>query len=100
MRRFIVAAQGMSVDAEKQLKDYFQENGLGWWHWIENVWLITSNRDDINATDIHDKIDKSPVNVRVLVIEIDRSKDWTGYGPSTENNNMFEWLRTSWTAGN
>ncbi|CAE6909076.1 hypothetical protein ACOMICROBIO_LKFPLAJE_01936 [Vibrio sp. B1FIG11] len=98
MRRYIVAAQELTLEAEQQLKDYFEEQELGWWHWIENFWLVTSYNDEVNANTIFEQINTQLPKVRALVIEVGNIPDWSGYGPKNEKSDMFKWLNEHWTA--
>ena len=98
MRRFVIAAQGLSNANEEAFMEYVKANQFGWWHWIENFWLITTHNSSISAEDIQNQLNKSSSNARNIVLEISESKDWVAFGPNAEGaeNNMFEWLHGEW----
>jgi hypothetical protein len=96
MRRFVVAAQGLDKDSENNFIEYVKSNGFGWWHWIDNFWLLTTNNSTITAEDIQQNIDSGNGFNRNLVIEIEGSISWHGFGPAKTDNNMFEWIKNNW----
>ncbi len=100
MRRFVVAAENLRT---REFAEFLDNNGLGWWHWIENFWLITAP----NSTEISAEILQSKVNVfsdspRCMVIELHGAHTWSGHGPtnSDDGSNMFDWLRNTFDKTN
>ena len=98
MRRFVIAAQGLSYENEQEFMEYVKSNEFGWWHWIDNFWLITTHDSRVTAGDIQTQLNKTSPTARNLVLEISDSKDWAAFGPNGDeaSNNMFEWLHGEW----
>jgi len=71
--RFVVAVDGMTSEEEKRFIAWIQENGLGWWHWIANFWLLTSHRDSITAELIRDTLNDIARGKYKLVLEIEQT---------------------------
>ena len=52
-RRFVIAADGLSSEDEEKLRDQIRQLGA-WWHWIDNVWLLTTHDEAPTAKSIRD----------------------------------------------
>jgi hypothetical protein len=55
-RRFIVAVSGLDQADQNKFSEFIRENGLGWWHWIGDFWLLTSKSEAVSVTQIRDHI--------------------------------------------
>ena len=77
------------------LKDWKKEEKVGWWHWIDGMWLIVSRDPDISVSSIRDKVRKITNGATSLVVEIE-PKTWSGFGPASETRNMFRWIHRNW----
>jgi hypothetical protein len=98
-RRFIVAADGMSKEAESSLVEFFREKRLGWWHRIPNFWLVTDRSETVTVNEIRDKIQKlRSDNARsCLVMQIYDDIDWAGLYPNSgAKRDEFDWLKSTW----
>lgn len=96
----MIAADGMSADAEKSMLAFFKEHGLGWWHRIPNFWLITDPRGNMTATVLRDKIQdlRSPGAKATLVMQIHEDITWAGLYPDGDSkHDEFDWLNQTWT---
>ncbi|HGS5167847.1 TPA: hypothetical protein ACMDUA_005185 [Vibrio harveyi] len=93
MKKYLVALDSNNKSQNDDFKEYIRTNGFGWWYWIDGFWILTDSKDKLTASDLRTKLNDFYPNVRRLVIEL-RSDDysWSGYGPSTESRNMFNWL--------
>jgi hypothetical protein len=56
-RRFVIGVEGLTKDQERELRDYLASLGA-WWHWIENLWFLSSKKEDeaISTEAIRDRI--------------------------------------------
>jgi hypothetical protein len=65
MKRFVMAAGGMSSEDEKKVIAFFRENGASWWKWIENFWLIVDRKETLSTVKIRDFVHdlKKPVQL-------------------------------------
>jgi len=94
-RRFLVAAQGLSNDQQSKFTEYTKSNGFGWWHWIDNFWLLTVfGHDEITTEVIRDALIDIAPGARSIVMEIVQDKDWSGNG--VVGKEMFKWMRDTW----
>lgn len=97
-KRFIVAIDRSNQEQNKAFLDYIQSQNLGWWHWIENFWLLVDTNNKLTAAAIRDKLDELYPSITNMVIELSASWDtWAGFGPSTKERDMFQWLKDTWT---
>lgn len=96
-KRFVVSINDSEDEQERKFIDFLRENGLSWWHWLANTWLVVDAKGKFSASDFRDTVKEVFKNEHVLVIEMREDGDtWSGFGPNTENRNMFRWLKTNW----
>jgi len=95
MKRFIAAVTGLTKDDEKSFIEFFKERGMGWWHRIDNVWLIATSKDDIGAAEIRDFLHNIKDSRVSIVSEVDVST-WAGFGPKSTVDETFSWVERNW----
>jgi hypothetical protein len=95
-RRFIVAIDGMTDQQESTFISYIQNQGLGWWHWIGNFWLLVSIDKKLNADEIRDKLLEIVPEKYSLVLEVHNSISWYGFGLNKPPKDMFNWIKETW----
>lgn len=95
-KRFVVLVNDQNQEQEKSFIAYLNRNNCGWWHWLENSWLIVDLSGILTPDIIRDEVNKISPNSYSLVVEVPMNKNWSGFGPNSENSNMFKWLHESW----
>jgi len=76
---------------------FINANRLGWWHWLDNFWLLVDLKGELDAIRLTDKVKASFPGVHNLVIELNEAGDtWYGFGPNSGEQNMFNWLQKNW----
>ncbi|WP_288786062.1 hypothetical protein [uncultured Bacteroides sp.] len=96
-KRFIVCYNN-NIPKEEEIKfvQFAKDNKMGWWHWIDNVWLLVDYSGQMTAPILRDKVCKLHSGSRVIIIELAEDKDtWAGFGPATPKN-MFDWVKRNW----
>ena len=94
--RFLVAAEGLSKEADGKFIEYLKENGCGWWHRISNFWLITDRKDVITASGLRDKIMELHESGKpCLVMQVNEDVTWAAVKRSGQPD-MFDWLQNTW----
>lgn len=95
-KRFIILIDNTDSDKDDKFIEFVKEEKLGWWHYLNNSWLIKTSKE-IRAKDLRDKV-REIYNENCLVIEIreDGADTWSGFGPKGENRNMFTWIHKNW----
>ena len=93
-KKFVVGVSGLSDDEKSQFKAFVKENGWGWWHWIDELWLLstTGNKD---STEIRDKIIEIAQDSNAIVLEIE-PVTWRSYGPESDDVSFSTWLKRNW----
>ena len=97
-RRFVIAAEGLTGEQERKVRDYLAEHGA-WWHWIDNLWLLstTTTSEDFGTVNILDAISKLNGDAKVLVFEFPEDIDWAARSkPNRKGKSMSDWLRNAW----
>lgn len=94
--RFVVGIDSMSTEQESAFVDYLRSNGYGWWHWINNFWLVVDISNTLTSAKLRDDLMEIAPKTNLLVIQIKGDHTWAGFGPSTKERNVFNWLHNSW----
>lgn len=95
-KRFVVGVDSMSDEQEQKFLEYIRKNGYGWWHWLNNFWLIVDGEGKLTASQLRDTLKSIVPNVNLLVIDVEGKQNWSGFGPRSEERNMFNWIRKTW----
>jgi hypothetical protein len=96
-KRFIVGLDHSTTEQDTAFREYLRASGLNWWHWISDMWLLVDPYGQFSASQLRDKLNEIYPTVRNIVIEIRSDGDtWSGYGPKSEDKNMFTWIRGKW----
>lgn len=96
-KRFIVLLDSETREQNKKFKSYIKEDKYNWWHWLNNSWLVIDESGELTAAKLRTDLADFFPGVHKLVIELkDKNDTWAGYGPSTEDENMFKWLKKNW----
>ena len=96
-KRFVVVANPTTQEQDKVFQDWLNTRGLGWWHWLNETWLINDPNGLHEAADIRAKAMECFPGIYNLVLELTPTSDtWAGYGPTKSGKDMFEWIRNFW----
>ena len=57
-KRFIVCLENSNNEQDDLFLNFIKENGLGWWHYIGNFWLLTDAYGKLSANLIRDKLNE------------------------------------------
>ena len=94
-RRFIVCIDEETSEDVSSFIKYAREQGFGWWHWISNVWLLTTHKPEVKAGQIRDEARKITGDKSVVVLEV-QPVTWRTFGPTGEKS-IAKWIRDSWS---
>ena len=95
-RRFVIGAAPLDRDQEGELREYLASQGA-WWHWIENLWLLTTAREtSLNTTEIHDFISDLNPAARIVVFEFPEDITWTSSGSNQKGMSISDWFVDPW----
>ena len=96
-KRFIISLNSKTPEQEQVLVEYLKSSGYGWWHWLNNTWLIVDKKGTSSARRFRDELGRLLPGVRNVVFELRGHDDtWAGFGPSGGEQNMFEWIKKNW----
>lgn len=97
-KRYIVAVDASTKEQVSKFVEFAKENHMGWWHWMNNFWLLTDSAEALDAVKVRDGVNEAFPGVNNLVIELNETGDtWAGFGPQTEDRSMFKWLHATWS---
>jgi hypothetical protein len=98
-KRFVVATNATTALEDQAFKDTLKATfpGLGWWHRLDELWLITDDQGRLDARQLRDIAKECFSRKKLLVLEINDDGDtWSGLGPAGRAKEMFAWLHTYW----
>lgn len=96
-KRFIVALDSSTSEQDKIFINYLKAKNVGWWHWLNNLWLIYTDTGDLTARKIRDDLNVIYPTTNKIIFELSGDSDtWSGFGPSSEERNMFKWIHENW----
>lgn len=96
-KRFVVAANPTTTDQDKVFQEWLSSQGLGWWHWLNETWLVSDPNGVQSAAEIRTKAMECFPGVFLLVLELTPMGDtWAGFGPAKEGRDMFKFMRDFW----
>jgi hypothetical protein len=95
-RRFVIAIDALDGEDERRFQEYIRTLGA-WWHWIGNVWLLTTKDESVKAGEIRDKIIELKPKARVVVFEFPEDITWAASGnKNSAGKKIADWLRSPW----
>ena len=94
-RYFVICTDPITKGQSDSLREWIKQEDLSWWHWIDGTWLISSEKEDIDSDILVEKVQEFAKGTTCLVMEINPAT-WVGYGPNSEDRNMFTWLEELW----
>jgi len=97
-RRFVIGVEGLTPKEQGKLREFLRAHGA-WWHWINNLWLLSTTSDDegLSVEQIRDQITKINRKARSIVFEFPEDITWAGSGKKNlKGKTMFDWLKTTW----
>ncbi|HXP50751.1 MAG TPA: hypothetical protein VN922_12390 [Bacteroidia bacterium] len=96
-KRFIVCVDNPTNPQSVEFVEWLNSFKVGWWHWLNNVWLISDVNGKLTETEIRDKAMALFTGQNLIVLRIDQTTDsWAGFGPNNGEKNMFPWLKDYW----
>ena len=96
MTRYMAAVDGMTNLDDAAFMEFLKEKNVDWWHWLPGVWMMISDDDKISTEVIRDKLRDITGRKHSVIIEVSEHGDWSGFGPTTTEKNMFKWLHDKW----
>jgi hypothetical protein len=96
-RRFVIGIDKLDDRQNKEFTDYLRDFG-GWWHWIDNLWLLAvEGNQSITAQSIQQKVSSINQDARVIVLEVGADIDWYGKGAlNASGKNQHDWFKKTW----
>ena len=96
MKRYIAAVNGLSKDDEQKFLGFIRENGWGWWHRIDNFWMIIDRKDQSSTEQIRDFLMPLSGTIGIVIEVPDTSNSWHGFAPEASLEKVFSWVHVTW----
>lgn len=92
----LVCFDDLTAEQSKAITLNLKEKGLGWWHWIDDVWFVVDSSGKFSAKEIRDAL-KSIANQKMIVVELNENGDtWAGVRADDPDQKMFNWIKEIW----
>lgn len=96
-RRFVIGVDKFTAEQHTRFKDSIDGDSIYWWHWIDGMWLITTDDEDITTSTIRDKIKEINASASAVVFEFPEDITWSALGiKNAEGKQLSDWLRGVW----
>jgi hypothetical protein len=82
MNRFIVVIPNSTVEHAIALKARFHMNRVAWWHWSNDVWLLSfPDTENPTTLQLQKEIQLACPDANLLVFRFPDGTEWSGWGP-------------------
>lgn len=97
MKRFVLGTDRTTPEQDRAFIDILnmRHPGIGWWHQLGEMWLISTHSDSLTTAELRDAATQAFPGVSLIVIEAAGPNCWSGFGTPKE----FTWLSGSWDVG-
>ncbi|MEQ8244577.1 hypothetical protein [Fulvivirga sp.] len=96
-KRYIVCVNNSTEQQDQTFLNYIREQGFGWWHYLNNIWLLTDSSGKSSIKEIRDHAKVSFDDEYNMVFQLNETEGtWSGFGPNSETRNMFTWIKKNW----
>ena len=97
-RRFVIGVDGETPKDIAEFGAYVRQAGFGWFHWFENLWLLTSRDESVTTDSIRDELRRIVGDKHTVVLEV-QGRTWSNYGPQGKGKgerNISSWFNQTW----
>lgn len=96
-RRFVVGLDSFTKEQHEEFKNKIDGPGIYWWHWIDGMWLITTDNDEITTGKIIEQIRTVNEKSRAVVFEFPEDVTWTTtVHKNASGKKISDWLKSKW----
>ncbi len=93
MAKFLIVTEGITKAQSDSLTDFLKNsNSFGYWHWIEDLWLVTANSEE-SAKSLYLKVMANVPSLTAATMLI------VGFDPLTHwgrlNKDAWPWMHTN-----
>jgi hypothetical protein len=95
VKRFVIGTNRTTVEQDKVFLNILRTRWphLGWWHQINETWLIIDLSDELTVNALRDATHQAFPGIYKIVIEVPgHSTPWAGWGQGAD----FVWVNEQW----
>lgn len=85
--KIVIITDGAPSDQQDAVTEFLKKQGVGYWHWIANAWLVQTSKR-INLTEWRDAIKPLCPGISALLFSFEDTDDWSVLA----DRKSFEWL--------
>ena len=94
-RNFVVIVKEETSENISSFLEYIEAQNFSWWHWVSNVWLLTTYDQEITTRELRDRFRNISGNKTVVALEVE-DVTWSTFGPTGEKS-IAKWIRENWS---
>lgn len=85
-------------EADQRLVTFANSNGMGWWHWIPNVWFLVTGWKNFTAAELRTDLQNIYPGQDLIVLDVTNAGglNWAGFGPKAAPVDIFNWFQETW----
>lgn len=91
---FVIAVDGDAKSVKDAITTRLAAAGYGYWHWMEDVWLVTGVATGVTAQILGEWLEETPgvSSLHYLVLEVAPGKSYWGRNIQPS----WDWMSTEW----
>ena len=91
-RRFVICVDDSTGEQQNAVTDYLKKKKCRFWHYFSDLWLVTSDAQDISAEGLRAEISEIIPSTSKFVMEVGDGS-WAAQCEKKSHN----WLHESWS---
>lgn len=93
-RKYVIIVQGASTDLKNTITKHLLKKKYGYWHWMEDAWLVPSVDSKVSAQELGEWLEKIPGfgTITYLVIEVGPKRTYWGRNIKP----AWDWIIQNW----
>ncbi|EQA13940.1 hypothetical protein Q7267_10665 [Glaesserella parasuis] len=91
-KKFILFVDEEFTKEERNAITAHFKNRYAYWHWVGNVWLLTTSREDDTTNSIRNEMMSIVNRGSIVVLDVSQSSGWSAFGQKKK----FKWLHNNW----
>lgn len=92
--KYIIAVDGASKEVKDAITTRISGTGYGYWHWMEDIWLVAGVPDNVTPKSFSDWLEETPgcSLLTHIVIKVDTPSSYWGRA----NKQGWGWMEKYW----
>jgi len=68
--KFVILVDSSNKLRDKKFADFLRNSSFGWWHWLNNAWLVVDGSGEMTLSELKDKVKSRFPKDRFIILEV------------------------------